>query len=1581
MTIEIDFQRIRLFGGSRQHGFEELCCQLASLELRPAGAVFYRKGLGADAGVECFLREADGAETGWQAKYFFGLGASQISQLDESINQAMTKHPRLDRYVVCIPFDLTDARVGQAKTELQRWQAWVRKWKGRASEKRRKLTIELWSKSDFVEHLTRDDAQYAGRLAYWFDETVLTPAWFRERFENAKASLGQRYTPETNVELPIRRAILAFCRDPSLIEEVERWGQKLQEIGYRAIERLKVPVTGADWTGLVTSLETAWTSLGRHLSGIPADPDFAIPLEVISAEARGASSITWGCMRAVRGVKTDDKNVNERLRHLGHELRQLEDVLSDIAESLEGERWGLVNSRRLLVFGEAGIGKSHLFGDANEYQISRDRPAVLILGGTLIEDDPWSQIIKQLGLQLSPERFLGALDAAAQAAGTRAVIFIDAINERHGIELWRERLAGFLRTIEGFPRVAIALSCRTIYLPYIVVDIAGQNLSRIEHVGFAGRAAGAASFYLERRGIEWLAAPNLVPEFENPLFLKTVCDYLDKEGLREIPRGLRGVTQLFEFYLEAVAKSVENRLVLDRSQKIVSRGLAALAEAFDQGERGYVELERANAILDGILPSHGQFAQSLRAQLESEGILTVEPVTSRTGVTGEIVRFTFERLSDHRIAKQVLDKHLGEGDPKKFFLPGTPLHEYLNKGDAYKHAGVIEALAIQLPERCGLELQDALPPRCINAGLLSKALLNSVLWRDQKRFTKRTLQLAKEAGRLTGEDELTKVLIAIATEPDNAFNALFLHDRLKKLSMPDRDQTWSIYLAQEGASDDGHVQSLISWAAQNGLVDIEEQRAELAAIALSWLFSTSNREIRDRATKALASLLSIRLSVGARLIQRFQNIDDAYILERVLASAYGAALQGLTLNGLTELAEAAFASVFEREPPLVHMLIRDYARGIIELAHARGVLSQRVDINKARPPYRSPWPIEEVSEETVESYKQDYPGGHRFTDQIVASAVNDGDFARYVTDGPVSNFTRLPLECAGMAEEAIYVQWRDKLLGNNPEAENQLREVIKACDALRDIEASHDGPLQVLIRFVEPGDKQKKEEQSAEEQSIEDAEARLRDALGEAGWQEYCDRARSYVRRGIYFTRHIDSWPPAFSAMAARRWICKRAHDYGWTPERFGEFDRHTGSYSRNDHRLERIGKKYQWLSFHELMARLADNVAFKGDWRDKLSAFDGPWQIGRRDIDPSLLAARKQDNEWYQWDATWWMPVRVKLKPISAQGRLSWLDGRDDFTNGESLISVTDPKAGRNWLVVDEFALWNQWGVREGDRRLDRDTWFRLKCVIVHAGDRRRLVEALSGRSLSSDRDLPRLERPMGYVGEYAWHPMYAGLSNWVQPDDWHKLGAEVQPLVTEYLAEKGGHDYSIDESLRLDMPEAGLIAGLELHLSNGKELSYSDDSGKVMFFDPTIKEPGPRAALVDRDAFLNYLKREGLEAVWVIACEKEVRGGKPHGHGYGGSRSRTSIYWLTDSGFEHQDYFSSREPSEEQLEIMLAEDPGYAPTAVRSRSAKPPQMKQRPKKRKAAGSRKTVGKRKGKATKKITSKKARGRKKRRRR
>ena len=60
----------------------------------------------------------------------------------------------------------------------------------------------------------------------------------------------------------------------------------------------------------------------------------------------------------------------------------------------------------------------------------------------------------------------------------------------------------------------------------------------------------------------------------------------------------------------------------------------------------------------------------------------------------------------------------------------------------------------------------------------------------------------------------------------------------------------------------------------------------------------------------------------------------------------------------------------------------------------------------------------------------------------------------------------------------------------------------------------------------------------------------------------------------------------------ARRWVFRRTLSLGWTPKLFGTQDRPLGTAvrGREEHKSERWGKKYQWMAYHELLARVADN-------------------------------------------------------------------------------------------------------------------------------------------------------------------------------------------------------------------------------------------------------------------------------------------------------------------------------------------------------------------------------------------------------
>lgn len=928
---DIDFTQIRPHEGSRHTGFEELIAQLASLEERPDSSIFVRKGRGGDGGVECFVASSNGDERGWQAKYIFEWDANLEAQLNKSMEAALAKHPRLTELTVCIPFDLPDGRPNQGKSPArkksarQKWELWKSGWEQKAAGQQRRLTISLWDGGALRGRLMIDSSAYSGRLLYWFGATALTSAWFVEQFGKAREALGSRYTPDTNVELSIRRTFLAFARDPSLDDAVMEWSLALGNRGSDVLKAIMFVLGENEQPKEVTVLGEAIASFSQALDVEPIGPESPFPLSVWQKAAQICLS---ACHDALNWVYTLPASPAEHGASKESRARaavfRLIDVVRDIEEALDSDDWRLANARAVLLEGNAGTGKSHLLADVVEHQINANRPALLLLGSALVEGEPWRQVMAQLDLapSLQVKQFLGSLDAAGQTAGVRAIICIDAINERHGTDIWPDRLAAFLKMAEPFPYVGVVLSCRSTYVQHVVPDSVGNDrLTRLVHQGFAGYGGEAANIYLAKRGIARPGAPNLMPEFQNPLFLKTCCDFLEKEGRNELPRGLRGVSAIFGFYNEAVVRAVTQRMRLDPHLDLVATALANFTDILVSRGEGYAPKADVIAAFEAVLPSGGSLEKSLLSQFESEGVLAIEPILEDDNKIVPMVRFTFERYSDHAIAARLLREHLNREDVKGAFSEDTVLGRLVFGEEYYQVAGIIEAIAIQLPECCGVEIVDL---RSEVHWAVRQAFLDSLLWREQRFFVDRTFECLRH---LESDDGIRDILISVATESENKFNALYLHEHLSSLSMPERDACWSVYLTNRGSENDP-VDVIISWAMQNGMRKIDDDRAKLTAITLSWFLTTSHRAVRDKATKALASLFATRLPLAASMLRLFSEANDLYLRERLFAATYGAVLQGRSTEGLSELAATTYELVFADGDPPMNELLRDHARGI-----------------------------------------------------------------------------------------------------------------------------------------------------------------------------------------------------------------------------------------------------------------------------------------------------------------------------------------------------------------------------------------------------------------------------------------------------------------------------------------------------------------------------------------------------------------------------------------------------------------------------------------------------------------------------
>lgn len=1409
-----DLLKIRALNGSQHYAFEELCCQLASLEPRQSGTSFVRKGSGADAGVECFLHNADNTEIGWQAKFFDVFTSGQASQLTESFFHAVEKHPRLTRYIVCLPINLKDGRTGKEKSEGQRWEDWKAARLKEVTKLGRTVDIELWQATTVRERLYRQDPYYSGRMLFFFDELHFLTEWFLSKFRISCDVLGARYTPQFHVSLPIRQSFLGIMRDAALDDQRAELAQKLHK-KFKSLKTtlISTPLPQTKLQSLNENGQKLIESMAGHFS---VAEDF--PLTEWRSLVDDLNNVVRECFEFLWPLDKEDidDTIRKPSRTALNSLFEFKNSVSDVNEVLHSKAWKLANEHAVLVFGDAGVGKSHLLADIAADTIKNGCPSILLISSQFFLQDPRTQILEHLDMRgLTFDAFLGALDATGQAAGQRAVIMIDALNERYGIELWSEHLATLISEVKRFPHVSLIVSCRSTYLNALFPADSplSESLPRIEHHGFSDGGGRAARAYLAQRNVVRPSAQNLLPEFNNPLFLKTCCDSLDNQGLKEFPRGVQGISQYFSFYLQSLTKTIETRMRLDKYQKIVQRALDGLTQRMLSTCSSYLPLDDAISCLETVLPSMGQQDRSLVSEFEHEGIITIEPVYTGTNQLEEQVRFTFERFSDFQIASYLLQTHLQNGHSLRPLEATSPLQIFLERDDIYRFAGIVDALAVILPEQADIEFPELFSEEDCN-WVVEEAFLNSLLLRRQDKFTEKTINLVIQYSSAHRNHWLT-TLIAVTTEPSNPFNSRYLHDKLVPLTMPERDAYWSVPIAELGLEEGSPLDILLCWALESGFDNIEPARAELAAIALTWLFSTSHRIIRDRATKALSALLAPRLALALALIERFRLVDDLYVIERMLAAMYGAALQSKSYDGLAVLATTVYEWQFADGKPPTHVLLRDYARGIIEFANYRGVLPVGVDLELIRPPYRSNWPIEYVSEKELEKYTDSRDA---YRDEIVQSAGSEwtGDFAKYIIAPAISHWTATPLgNSAVLSSFDVFISFTEQVSENGTDPQQQaLSDLIEFCkkcfaeeqkDNTDDESEESDTSTPAKIRFVSRSDDYWQRRRENEER-FKEFESVLLDVLDNDSRYNFQTCARHYLSGLIngYTSDHPDS----FDAILAQRWICKRAHEFGWSNEFFGEFDKRIGTgRGRNDKHIERIGKKYQWLALYELLARMADNLIYKPSYSGESEAYEGPWQISERNIDPSLLIKKTQDDGWKKQPSVWWSPASLRLKHLNKSEQLLWLDNDSDQLNCASFIDVIEPFSGQRWLVLRGFKHY----CTSYDAGSYIDSWCRIWCVVLPKKQTKHFIAAIEDQALIDPHALPTaVHLGDSFVGEYPWHPACS------IEDDWKTCGrhtgykGKVLPTVSEIEKGTGGYDYSLEQNLSFIFQHHGLYISL---------------------------------------------------------------------------------------------------------------------------------------------------------------------------
>jgi hypothetical protein len=972
--MSLNWQKLRAWSGSQNAAFEALCCQLAAYEKAPAGSIFIRKAP-PDAGVECYWQLPNGDEWGWQAKFFLAPpDSNQWQQIDESVKTALQKHPQITSYTICLPIDRQDPRIEQQNWFMDKWNERLEKWTEWAQEKGMSVGFNYLGEHEIFERLSREE--HRGRCFFWFNEELFSQQWFENRVEEAVANVGPRYTPELNVELPIAQLFDGLGRTSGFCERITGlYGEIKKAYSKAHSERIKNLVKDE-----LKPLEENMDQLLTYLIAVEELEVAPINFELVGKLVIDSRKTAWTCIErlekaadeAKKKAASSDKgevqnrdikpyNPPEDFGYQRHHLRELTRHLTNLKEFAESNQACLANVPALLLLGDAGTGKTHLFCDVAKQRVHIGLPSVLLLGGQFSNEEPWSQIVRLLGLFCTRDEFLGAFEAAAQLRGSRAVILIDALNEGEGKKLWNKHLPGMLTTLSRYPWVGIAVSVRTSYEGTVIPDgVIPNRLIREIHHGFADREYQATRTFFEYFGIEQPSVPLLIPEYQNPLFLKLFCQGLKNRGLTKVPSGFRGITAVLNFFIESVNDKLSKPEYLDFDPKsqIVHKAVERLVEMMADKASTWLPREEAQVAVNYFLPRDG-YENSLFRHMISEGLLAEDRFRIGDDEWREGIHFSYERFTDNLIAKHLLDKYLNPENPLQCFLPHQVLGSFIKDERAcWRNRGVVEAFSIQLPQQIKRELVEV-APACVDFRPVRESFIQSLIWREPQTFTEFTLRYINEhiIRYKDTHDQFLNALLTVASNSEHPYNADFLHNNLMKFELAERDAWWSIFLHHQYQNEEhGPVNRLVDWAwSREDKSHIGDKSIRLCGIALAWFLTTSNRFLRDRATKALVSLLEKRIHVLREIIREFLNVNDPYILERLFAVAYGCAMRSTDNNAVADLAKDVYEWVFKNGTPIPHILLRDYARGVIELAlHRR--MRLEIEVEKIRPPYKSDWP-------------------------------------------------------------------------------------------------------------------------------------------------------------------------------------------------------------------------------------------------------------------------------------------------------------------------------------------------------------------------------------------------------------------------------------------------------------------------------------------------------------------------------------------------------------------------------------------------------------------------------------------------
>lgn len=261
--------------------------------------------------------------------------------------------------------------------------------------------------------------------------------------------------------------------------------------------------------------------------------------------------------------------------------------------------------------------------------------------------------------------------------------------------------------------------------------------------------------------------------------------------------------------------------------------------------------------------------------------------------------------------------------------------------------------------------------------------------------------------------------------------------------------------------------------------------------------------------------------------------------------------------------------------------------------------------------------------------------------------------------------------------------------------------------------------------------------------------------------------------------------------------------ELGYQKELFSAYDRQRRpigyNYSQTK-KVERIGKKYQWIAFYHIMARVSDTHSKKKQYDDDTDTFLGPWQIGVRDFDPTenpFLPISSEipnfSNVDYHHD---FIPFNSTEDVVNC-----WISEKGNFLEYLPSTLVIKDTSGVEWIKI--YSYDNAVMLSEDSSGLFEAKKQNLEAFsegyVVKEEDYEKITASLQSVNLRRE-DLPESGDSVdAYIREYPW----ALASNPISEDGWQDFESYTGKMI-EVPAYSTNVDFDpIDGKLSIQIEE----------------------------------------------------------------------------------------------------------------------------------------------------------------------------------